>query len=108
MMEKVAQINRFHVEQFAYFVNKLKSTKDGDGTLLDHMMVVYGSGLADGNKHEHNDLPVVLLARQWDAPARAARALSAETPMANLYVALLDRMGVRRSTLAIARVNCSI
>jgi Protein of unknown function (DUF1552) len=49
-IEKVTNINCFHLEQFAYFVNKLKATPDGDGTLLDRVMVVYGSGLADGNQ----------------------------------------------------------
>ena len=56
-IEKVTQINRFHVEQFAYFMEKLRNSTDGDGSLLDHAMVVYGAGIADGNRHEHHDLP---------------------------------------------------
>src|ERR1700678_251853 len=58
LIEKVARINTYHVEQFAYFLGKLKSTPDGDGTLLDHSQIVYGSGLSDGNKQQHNNLPV--------------------------------------------------
>ena len=58
-IEKVTQINRFHVEQFAYFLEKLRGTADGDGSLLEHAMVVYGAGIADGNRHEHHDLPTL-------------------------------------------------
>ncbi len=94
-IEKVTKINSFHLEQFAYFLNKLKSTTDGDGTLLDRVMVVYGSGLADGNQHTHNDLPVVLAGAGNGAlrPGRHVR-YAKETPMTNLYVAMLDHMGV--------------
>lgn len=94
-IEKVTKINCFHLEQFAYFVNKLKSTPDGDGTLLDRVMVVYGSGLADGNQHTHADLPV-LLAGAGNGAVRPGRHVRypKETPMNNLYVAMLDHMGV--------------
>ena len=94
-IEKVAKINCFHLEQFAYFVNKLKSTPDGDATLLDRVMVVYGSGLADGNQHTHNDLPVVL-AGAGNGALRPGRHVQypKETPMTNLYVAMLDHMGI--------------
>lgn len=94
-IEKIAKINRFHMEQFAYFLEKLKSTEDGDGSLLDHSMVLYGSGLSDGNKHLHHDLPVLMAGRGGGTlhPGRHAR-YPEETPMTNLYVSLLDRMGV--------------
>jgi len=94
-IEKVAKINCFHLEQFAYFVDKLKSTPDGDGTLLDRVMVVYGSGLADGNQHTHNDLPV-LVAGAGNGALRPGRHVQypKETPMTNLYVAMLDHMGI--------------
>ena len=94
-IEKVTKINCFHLEQFAYFVNKLKSTPDGDGTLLDRVMVVYGSGLADGNQHTHADLPVLLAGAGNGAirPGRHVR-YPKETPMNNLYVAMLDHMGI--------------
>jgi len=94
-IEKVTEINRFHVEQFAYFLGKLKATQDGDGTLLDHSMIVYGSGLSDGNQHLHENLPTVLAGRGCGtlSPGRHVK-YAAETPMANFFVAMLDRMGV--------------
>ena len=94
-IEKVTLINRFHVERFAYFLQKLKNTPDGDGTLLDHSMIVYGSGLSDGNQHLHENLPTVIAGRGNGtlSPGRHIR-YAAETPMANFFVALLDRMGV--------------
>ncbi len=95
LIEKVAQINTYHLEQFAYFLGKLKSTPDGDGTLLDHSLIVYGSGLSNGNWHEHNNLPVLL------AGQSGGRHITypAETPMNNLHLALLDRMGVHIESL---------
>jgi hypothetical protein len=98
---KVAQINRFHVEQFAYLLGKLKSTPDGDGSLLDHIMVTYGSGLADGNRHEHHNLPTLLAGRGCAGIHPAGRHVRYpdETPMANLFVAMLDKMGVPLESL---------
>jgi hypothetical protein len=95
LIEKVVRINTYHVEQLAYFLGKLKSTPDGDGTLLDHSLIVYGSGLSDGNRHEHNNLPVLL------AGKTGGRHITypAETPMNNLHLALLDRMGVHIDSL---------
>jgi hypothetical protein len=99
MVEKVTQINKYHLDQFAYFLGKLKATKDGDGTLLDHSMIVYGSGLSDGNRHQHDHLPVILAGR-GDGTIKPGRHViyPAETPMANLYVAMLDRMNVKRES----------
>ena len=70
--KKIATINTFHMRQFAYFVEKLRGIKEGNGTLLDNCMIVYGSGLADGNRHEHHNLPV-LLAGGGGGTRRAAR-----------------------------------
>ena len=95
-IEKVAQINAYHIEQFAYFLGKLKATADGDGTLLDHTMVVYGSGLSDGNQHSHGDLPVIVAG---GAMGRGHLRYARETPMNNLHLRLLDRMGVRVESL---------
>jgi hypothetical protein len=94
-IEKVTQINCLHAKQFAYLLEKLRSTPDGDGTLLDHSMITYGSGLSDGNAHDHANLPMVLAGRGGGRlrPGRYVR-YPKETPMANLYVAMLDRMGV--------------
>lgn len=92
---KVIEINRFHMKQFAYLIEKLKTTPDGEGTLLDHVMVTYGSGLSDGNAHDHANLPMVVAGRGCGTlrPGRYVRHPN-ETPMANLFIAMLDRMGV--------------
>ena len=95
LIEKVARINTYHVEQFAYFLGKLKSTPDGDGTLLDHSQIVYGSGLSDGNRHTHNNLPILLAGKSGGQHIT----YPAETPMNNLHLALLDRMGVHVDSL---------
>lgn len=92
---KVIEINRYHVKQFAYLVQKFRATPDGDGTLLDHVMVSYGSGLSDGNAHDHANLPLVVAGRGCGTlkPGRYVRHPN-ETPMANLFIAMLDRMSV--------------
>jgi hypothetical protein len=97
---KIKEINRYHVEQFAYFIRKLDSIKDREGTLLDHSMVVYGSGLADGNRHTHHDLPVLLCG------AGKGRIVSGrhvqyprETPLTNLYLTMLEYVGVQTGGL---------
>lgn len=94
-IEKVTQINCHHIKQFTYLLEKLKTTPDGDGTLLDHCMIAYGSGLSEGNTHDHGNLPLVLAGRGCGKlhPGRHVR-YADETPMTNLYVAMLDRMGV--------------
>lgn len=99
-IEKVTKINCLHTELFAYFLNRLKSTPDGDGNLLNHSMIVYGSGLSDGNKHTHEDLPVLLAGRGGGAfrPGRHLK-YAAGTPMTNLYMTLLGQMGVKPETI---------
>lgn len=99
-IEKVAKINCLHTELFAGFLQKLKSTPDGEGSLLDHSMIVYGSGLSDGNAHTHEDLPILLAGRGGGSikPGRHLR-FKEGTPATNLYVSLLDRMGVPAETL---------
>jgi hypothetical protein len=98
--KKIARINRFHAEQFAYFLQKLKSIPEGEGTLLDNCMIVYGSGIADGNAHSHDDLPVLLAGGAGGtlAPGRHVR-YEKSTPMTNLYLAMLDRMGTPAARL---------
>lgn len=99
-IEKVAKINAFHMELFAHFVERLKATPDGDGSLLDHSMVVYGSAISDGDKHTHEDLPVLLVGG-GDGSLRPGRHLvyARDTPMTNLYLTLLDKMGVRPESI---------
>ncbi len=93
-IEKVKKVNTLHVQQFAAFVEKLKNTPDGDGTLLDHSMIMYGSGLSDGNRHTHEDLPVVIAGRGGNFRTGQHIAYPKDTPMTNLFLSLLDRMGV--------------
>lgn len=99
-IDDIAKINRHHVEQFAYFLKRLNTISDGDGSLLDHSIIVYGSGLADGNNHTHHDLPVLVAGRGCGTlhPGRHVR-FPKETPMTNLYVSILDRVGLRAESL---------
>lgn len=93
---KVARIERWYMEQFARFLARLDAMKEADGTsVLDNSMVVYGCAIGDGNKHNHDDLPVVL-AGGGGGSLRPGRHVAArpDTPMTNLFVSLLDRMGV--------------
>jgi len=94
-IEHLSRINRFHVELFAHLLDKLRSTKEGDGTLLDHTMIVYGSGLSDGNRHYHHDLPLLFAGGRAAGfhPGRHVR-YRKETPMANLFLNMLDGLGV--------------
>jgi len=97
---KLAQINRFHIEQVAYLLGKLKSMKEGYGSVLDNSMIVVGSAIADGNAHQHHDLPVLLCGGGGGTlkPGRHVE-YQKETPMTNLYLSLLDRMGVKADKL---------
>ncbi len=94
--QRIARINRFHTTQLAYLLEKLKSIPDGPGTLLDHCLIVYGSGISDGNAHAHDDLPILLAGRGNGTikPGRLVR-FPKETPLTNLYVTMLDAMGVK-------------
>jgi hypothetical protein len=93
--EKLAKINTFHASLFAYFLDRLKNTKEGDSNLLDRSMVVYGSAICDGNSHSHSNLPV-LLAGGGAGRLKPGRHVqyAQGTPMTNLYVSLLEHMGV--------------
>ena len=97
---KISKINRFHIEQFAYFLGKMKSVSDGEGTLLDSSMIVYGSGLSDGNLHTHEDLPVLLAGRAGNTLKPGRHMVYPErTPLNNLFLSMLDRMGIPTETL---------
>lgn len=94
--EKIQKIDQYLIEQFAYFLDKLKSIKEGEGTLLDHSLVLYGSGLGDGNRHTHHDLPL-LLAGNASGRIQTGRhiAYPDDTPMNNLFMSLLDYSGAK-------------
>jgi Protein of unknown function (DUF1552) len=96
--EKIQKINHFHVAQLAYVLAKLKSIPEGEGTLLDHCMIVYGSGISDGNSHSHDDLPI-LLAGKANGTIKTGRHIRYpnESPLTNLYVSMLNQMGVPTS-----------
>jgi hypothetical protein len=100
MMEKVAQINCFHFSLFSEWIHKLATTADGDGTLLDHSAIVYGSGISDGNKHLHHELPV-LVAGRMNGKVSPGRHIvyNKETPMTNFYLAMLANFGVRADAI---------
>ena len=95
-MDQFAVINQYHVKMLAYFLEKLRSTPDGDGTLLDHSMILYGSSLSDGNEHNFDPLPVVL-AGGASGQLRGGRHLrhAPHTPMSNLLLSMLDKLGAR-------------
>jgi hypothetical protein len=107
MVDKVRRINRYHAEQFAAFVGKLKATQDAQGSLIENVMILYGSGLSDGNRHQHNELPVVLVGKRALMGGRHAR-YSQETPMANLYLALLEQMGVQADSFSDSKARLDV
>ena len=98
---KVAKINQFHVSLFADFLQRLQQTKEGDGTLLDHSLLLYGSGMGDPNVHDHLNLPI-LVAGGAAGHMRGGRHIrfSEPTPMANLHLTLLNKVGVRLDSFA--------
>jgi len=95
-MDKFALINKYHVEMLAYFLDKLKSTPDGDGNLLDHSMVLYGSSMSNGNQHDHDPLPIVL-AGGASGQLNGGRHMTyaPHTPMSNLLLTMLDKLGIQ-------------
>jgi len=99
-LEKLRKINRFHIEQLAYMLQKMQSIKEGGRTLLDNTMLVYGGGISDGDRHNHNDLPILLAGRGGGAIKTGRHVRYADhTPMSNLLITMLDRFGVPGETL---------
>jgi hypothetical protein len=96
LMEKVAQINTYHMQQFAGWVEKMKASKEADGSsLLDNLMIVYGAGISDGNRHLHEDLPTMIVGKGGGAIKSGRRVVyRRETPMCNLFLTMMDIMGV--------------
>ena len=96
-LEKIKKINTFHAEQLAYLVGKLKDVKEANGSsLLDNTMLVYGSGLGDGNRHNHDELPILLIGKGGGSVQTGRHVVypkKADTPLMNLYLALFERMG---------------
>jgi hypothetical protein len=93
---KVQKINVFHMEQFAYLVDQLANIPEGDGKLLDNCMVVYGAGISDGDRHNHDDLPIIMLGKAGGRIKQPAHWRFPEnTPLCNLYLWMLHQVGVR-------------
>ena len=97
---KVAKINAYHVTQFAYLLDRLRSTPDGDGSLLDHAMLMYGTGMGDCNAHDPRNIPL-LLAGGGAGQLKGGRHVRypKETPLANLHLTLMDKLGVQRDRI---------
>ncbi len=98
-MDRFAIINKYHVDMLAYFLDKLKATPDGDGSLLDHSMILYGSSMSNGNQHDHDPLPVIL-AGGASGQLQGGRHMqyAAHTPMSNLLLAMLDKLGIQEKS----------
>lgn len=99
-LAKLAKINAYHIELFAGFLKKLQSTPDGDGSLLDHVMIVYGAGMSDSNSHDPKNLPILLAGGGAGGLKGGAHLrLTKDTPLANLHLSLLDKLGVHADKL---------
>jgi len=90
---KIREINLFHIRQLAYVANKMKGIREGDGNLLDNVMLVYGSGNGDGNRHNHDDLPILVVGK-GAGTIRSGRHITypRNTPLNNLWLSMLDRV----------------
>lgn len=100
-LEKIRKINRFHVDQVAYMVEKMKNIKEGSGTLLDNTLLVYGGGISDGDRHNHDDLPLVLIGGQGMGIKGGRHVVYKNgTPMTNLLLTMFDKVGIPADTIA--------
>jgi hypothetical protein len=98
---RMAKINAFHVSLFGYFLERLKATPEGDGSLLDHSMYLYGSGMGDPNVHNHVNLPIIVAGGGAGTSSGGRHVKYAEpTPLANLHLTLLEKVGVRLDAFA--------
>ena len=98
-MDNFSKINRYHVEALAYFLGKLKSSPDGDGSLLDHSMILYGSSMADGNQHDHYPLPVLVAGGAFGTFKGGRHIRTADrTPMSNVLLTILNKLGIQRES----------
>jgi hypothetical protein len=94
-LNKKKRIDAFHVQQLAYLLEKMQSIKEVEGTLLDNSMLVFGAGISDGDRHNHDDLPILLCGGGGGRlPAAAHHKFANNTPMNNLFVTMLDKVGV--------------
>ena len=93
-MTEIQRIDQYLVEQFAYFLDKLKSTREGEKTLLDNSLILYGSAIADGNRHTHHDLPIIMAGGGGkDIPGNRHLAYPDDTPLNNLFLSMCHLAG---------------
>jgi hypothetical protein len=95
-IEAIRKIDMYHMQLFAHFIERLKNTPEGDGNMLDHSLIMLGSGIGDGDRHNHDDLPVVMLGKGGGVvrPGRHMQ-FPQNTPLCNLYLSMLDSVGVK-------------
>ncbi len=99
-IEQIAKIDKYLVERFAWFLQKLKSTSEGESNLLHNSMILYGSAISDGNRHNHDDLPIILAGRGGGTIDSGRYVLlPEETPLNNLFLSMADRMGAKLDSL---------
>lgn len=94
-LEKKKKIDTYHVEQLAYILGRMKAIKEGNGSMLDNTLLVYGAGISDGDAHNHNNLPILLAGRGGGLKTGQHYIFDNYTPMNNLFITMLDRVGVR-------------
>ena len=100
-LEIYRRINRWHSEQLAYFLDRLRSYREGDGTLLDNCLILHGAGIRDGNQHDPHNLPLILAGRGGGSVSPGRHLVyGKDTPMANLHLGLMRRFGVRADAFA--------
>ncbi len=99
-LEKIAKINRFHMAEFARFIGKLQDAKEPGGSVLDHSMIVYGSCIGDGDRHNHDELPILLVGH-GTGTLKSGRHIRypQDTPLNNLWLSMLDRIDVKTEKL---------
>jgi hypothetical protein len=93
-LEKLTKISVYHATLFAYYLEKLRSTPDGDGSLLDHIMILYGGGISDSDRHSTENLPILLVGGGAGELRGGRHVRYPDTPMANLHVAVMNKLGV--------------
>ena len=98
-LAKLTKINTYHIELFTQFIARLKATPDGDGNLLDRSMILYGCGIADSNRHTHEKLPILIMGGA-NGGVQTGRhiATKEDTPVANVFLSMMDRMGVEKNS----------
>lgn len=100
MIEKIRLIDRFYADRFCRFVQKLAAAREGEGALLDNTLVVFGGGISDGNRHNHEDLPIVLAGGGGGVRTGRLVQTPRETPLCNLYLSMLERAGIPQAGFA--------